>query len=554
MIEEPRAVSAGTLALGLIGAAVMQALIVAVILLPLLRRFNWPVAALITLVAVFIFDWVGVPVDAIAFGFVALAVAQPPDWIGRASLALALGGGAFAAIALLIKLNDGGGAVAIVGVGLIGLPDRRRNYALGVLAVIITLVVAWVAVGQPIGALPDYFSRGLSASEGYVDAMGSDAVGPTGQWELVVLLTAGVTLAGAAWISLAEAPRSRRLAFSACVVVLTYFTAREMFVRYDPGHANTLAFMLAVPLVMPWRRPHVAVGMTMAAGLAVASFAVLGAAGVTFEDVFNFAQKDNDLASQVSTMFSPHQTIVAAQASIRAAEGISPVIAAQLDGHCVQSEPNEVAAIFAYPGWRWCPVGALQTYAANTPELDHLDAAMYANAREGPDRVLRQAGVAIDGRFQGWQSPAAMLALLCNFKQIGLHGQWQALARIRDRCGKPRVIASIHTGANDVVSLPPPPAHSVIVAELYGLQIHHRERLETLFVRAATRTVTVNGALTFRVPPDTVTDGLIFDVPAYADVPQPFTFNLDVRTVSAAINGRAMPMTVKLLSVPIKAA
>ena len=93
----------------------------------------------------------------------------------------------------------------------------------------------------------------------------------------------------------------------------------------------------------------------------------------------------------------------------------------------------------------------------------------------------------------------------------------------------------------------------VLVAQVYGLQLHHGERLETLYARAAVRLLVANG-LGYRVVPDTVTDGLVLDVPAYADYTPPFSFNQQVNSLEAEINGAAVPFSVALLGVPIKPA
>jgi hypothetical protein len=44
----------------------------------------------------------------------------------------------------------------------------------------------------------------------------------------------------------------------------------------------------------------------------------------------------------------------------------------------------------------------------------------------------------------------------------------------------------------------------------------------------------------------------VLDAPAYADYPVPFNFNLGVHTLEGEINGKPVPMTVKLTSIPVK--
>jgi hypothetical protein len=556
LVTEPRAVTGGILLVGLLGAAAMQLALVAVVLRSLRRRFSWPIAALITLLGVSIIVSVSSglpPLDEIAFGLVAIALAQPPARARQAARTLALAGGVLAGLALLVKFNDGIGAATIVAVGLLGGVSRRRHLAIGALAFVLTTAIIWLALGEPLGALPDYVRTGISIVEGYVDAMGYNLLGATGQWELLVVILSAVVLAAAAWSSLIDAPLRRRVSLAGCVLLVHYFVAREMFVRYDAGHAAALALLLAVPLTIPWRRGQLVTGAAIATGLAVASLAAFGADGLPIGSVFEPGARASALVSDVNTVTSPQAAIAADTHDLQLVEAVPLAIVGDLDNHCVNTEPVEVSAILAYPQWRWCPIGVMQSYAAYTTELDNLDAAGYANARTGPDRVLRQ-NAAIDGRNPTWESPAAMLSLLCHFKEIGRGGQWQALARIPDRCGTPRLLGTEHSDAGDVVHVPPAPPGEVLVAQIHGLQIHRLERLKTLFARAADRSVVINGAVTFRVVPDTLTDGLILDVPRYADYAAPFSFNLAVSTIEAEINQAPAAVSVTFEAVPIRRA
>jgi len=554
LVSAPRAVTAGTLTLALAGAAAMQLALVAIALHVLRRRFSWPIAALVTLLGVSIVIWAGVPpVDEIAFGLVAIALTAPPARARKAARTLALAGGVLAGLALLVKLNDGLGTAAIVAVGLLGGVSRRRHLAIGAVTLVLTTTLAWLAIGQPIAALPDYFRTGISIVQGYVDAMGYNLLGAGGEWEVLIVIVSALILAAAAWSALADAPLRRRVSLAGCVLLVHYFVAREAFVRYDSGHAAVIALLVTVPLMVPWRSRQRLGGLAIAAALAVASLAALGGEGVGVDSVFNPLGRESALETDINTMISPQSAIAAESYDIQLASVVPPAIVDELNNHCVDAEPFAVSTIFAYSSWRWCPIGVMQSYAAYTTKLDNLDAAGYANARSGPDRVLRQ-NVAIDGRNPTWESPAAMLSLLCHFKEIRRGGQWQALARIPDRCGTPRLLAIVHSDAGDVVHVPPAPPGAVLVAAVYGLQVHNGERLKTLFSRAADRSLVINDAITFRVVPDTLTDGLILDVPRYADYRAPFNFSLDVGTIEAEINQVPVEASVTFEAVPIRRA
>lgn len=555
LVATPRAVTGGTLILGLLGAAAIQLALVAVVLRVLRERLPWPIAAVITLLGVSVIVTTGLPaLDEIAFGLVAIALTQPPARARQAARTLAFAGGVLAALALLIKLNDGGGAVAIVAVGLLGGVSRRRHLAIGALTFAVTTIVAWLALGQPLDALPDYLSTGLSLVQGYVDAMGYNVLGPAGQWYALVVILSALSLSAAAWFALAGAPLRRRTALVVCVLLVHYFVAREMLVRFEAGHGAAMALLVAIPLLIPWRRRQRVTGLAIATALAVVSLAAFGAEGVSVNAIFDPGGRAGQLVADVNTMISPQQAIESGTVDIQAVDAVPTAIVDDLNGHCVTAEPVEVSAVFAYPSWRWCPVGVMQSYAAYTTQLDNLDATGYANAHSGPDRVLRQVDATIDGRNPTWESPAAMLSLLCHFKEIARGGQWQALARIPDRCGKPRELGTVHSNAVGVVQMPAAPRGTVLVAQIEGLQIYRRERLQTLFERAAERALVINGVTTFRVAPDTLTDGLILDVPSYADYDPPFGFNLAVSSIEGEINQLPVPCSVKLVAVPIRRA
>jgi hypothetical protein len=553
LFVQPRAVTPATLAVGMIGALALEVTLVAIVLHLLRRLLPWPVAAVVALIGLSIVATPGGPaLTDVAFGLVALALSQPPERARRAATALALAGGFFAGIALLVKLNDGIGSTLIVTVGLLGAVQRRRNLAIGAAALVATTLIAWLATGQPLAAFPDYVTNGIAIVEGYVDAMGLNTLGTVGEWQVVAIFLFALAVGWGAWSSLADRPVRSRAALCLCVLIFDYFVAREMFVRYDQPHAAEMALLAVVPLMVPWRRAQLQIGSAIVLAVALASLAALGDDGLGTGSAIDLGARSSALVTAIDTVFSPGPTIAAARSAIQAGDGVPATIASELDGHCVDVEPVEIAAVFAYPGWRWCPVGVIQSYSAYTPSLDRLDAAGFANARTGPDRVLRQMNETIDGRNPVWESPAAMLSLLCHFVELGRGGNWQALKRVPDRCGRPRVIGTVHSGPSDVAAIPPAPAGTVLIGEVRGLQIYLRERLQTLFLRARERSIVINGGDDYRVIADTVGDGLILDVPPDADYAPPFNLNLAVSSMQAQISLAPVPFSVRLLAVPIR--
>jgi hypothetical protein len=544
----PTAITPGTFLTAEVLGGLMQLALVAVLLANLRRRMSWIAAILLTLIAASIEGQTGAePLTAIVFGLVVLTLTTPAPRAERAFRMLAIGGGALAGFALTVKLNDGVAVSAILAVSLLGGDARRRNLAVAAGTLLGTLVTLWLIVGEPLGALPDYLRNGYEVIVGYVEAMGHNRVGADGEWQVWVVLGSAVALSVGAWSALSAARLRQRASLVGAVVLVHYFLAREMFVRYDSGHVAFIALLVPVALMIPWTRAQRATGMALACILALATFAVLDRSVGEVVDPLGHATQ---LVDQAGDVLQPAAPIAEGRESVRLADGLPSATARALRGHCVNAEPVEIAAVWAHPAWRWCPLPVFQSYSAYTPRLDRLNAAAYADARHGPDRVLRQIH-AIDGRNPTWESPAAMLSLLCHFTEIEHTEVFQTLARVPDRCGAERTIAVIHSSLGRTIALPPPPEGAVMVASIDGLQVAGWERLETLFTRAEPRYVMVNQT-TYRVPPGTADDGLVLAVPTDADYPAPFNFNMSPHLLRVTVDGHSSgPIAVRLSAIPI---
>ncbi len=545
----PTAVTPGTFFFGEVLVGLIQLALVAVLLANLRRRMNLLGASVLTLLVASLVGWraIGEPLYGIAFGLVALTFAIPADRREQAFRRMAIGGGAFAGFAMLVKLNGGVAACAILAVGLSGSDWRRRDLTRAAASFLGTLVALWLLVGEPLGALPDYLRNSYEVIGGYVEAMGLSP-GAESQWQTLLVVGSAVALAIGAWRALdTERPR-RGAALAGAVLVVHYFVAREAFVRYGPGHFATIALLCAVALMIPWPRALRATGFALAALIAVAVFAVLAR---PVSEIINPLGDAHQFLTQARQVLHPAAPMAEGRESVKQEDAVPLAMAHALRGHCVNAEPDEIAAVWAHPGWRWCPLPVFQSYSAYTPRLDQLNAAAYADTSHGPDRVLRQADQAIDGRNPTWESPAAMLSLLCHFTEIEHSETWQTLARVPDRCGAPHTIAVIRSSLGHTITLPSPPAGAVMVASVDGLQVAGWERLETLFTRARPRYVTINET-TYRVPPGTADDGLVIAVPADADYPAPFNLNMDPHTLQATVEGHSSgAITVTLSAIPI---
>jgi hypothetical protein len=364
---------------------------------------------------------------------------------------------------------------------------------------------------------------------------------------LLLLLGSAISLSVGAWVSMAGRGRRQRLFLVLAVLTLHYFLFREMFTREGLGRGIEFALLAAVAAMIPWRGRGRLAGLVVVATLWVATFSFYPS---TLAATLVPLVRAEAMVGQLKLAFHYRTPRTASQSKlVKRVEALPVAVLAAVRGRCVTVEPVEIAVIWAYQ-LRWCPLPALQSYSAYTSRLDHLDAAAYADARSGPGGVLRRIE-AIDGRNPTWESPAAMLSLLCHFRQVASGGGWQALARVPDRCGPLEPFAVLHARLGQTLTLPSVLPGRVLVAAVDGLGVGFGERLASLFVRVAKRYVLINGQ-PYRVPPDTAPDGLLIGVPAAADYPAPFNLSMDSRTISARISGHTGgAVTIRLMTATI---
>ncbi len=96
----------------------------------------------------------------------------------RRSLWLSGALGALSAIEVLNKQSIGVSLVALTAVTILSLPGARgKHAAVAGGAGIMTFLVCWLALGQALGAVPDYLENAIQISSGYAGAMSLDAGG-----------------------------------------------------------------------------------------------------------------------------------------------------------------------------------------------------------------------------------------------------------------------------------------------------------------------------------------------------------------------------------------
>jgi hypothetical protein len=543
----PYRTSQGEYAVALLIGGLVQLALIVTLLQCLRRTFGLALAAIGTfLLASLLGEVQADPLTAVAFGLVVLTLTAPVERRVRAARWLAVAGGTVVAVAMLMKANNGIDCACVVALGLCGTPRPLRALAEGAASFCCALLAMWLLLGEPLGALPDYFRLTADYIRGYVDGAAKGTSGTAYTSLLLILFASAVVLGAGAWSSMRRFGRRPQIALTLAVLTLHYALFRESTTRAGANHGLYLALLAAVAAMLPWPRRTRVFGAVLALALWYGVFSFYPA---TPGDTLVPVTRARAMINEIRRAATP-PNITRESTLIRRVDVVPPAVLSAVRGGCVSVEPWEIAVVWAYQ-LRWCPLPALQSYDAATSTLDHLDAAAYGDPRTGPDRVLRQLG-SIDGRNATWESPAAMLALLCNFTEVARGGGWQALARVPDRCGAARPLTTLHTTLNRTVVLPAAPPGQALVADVEGLGTSFGERLASLIARVGPRSVAIDGRF-YRVPADSSGDGLVIGVPANADYAPPFNLDMRPHTFSARMAGHGnQAVTVRLETVPIQ--
>jgi hypothetical protein len=171
------------------------------------------------------------------------------------------------------------------------------------------------------------------------------------------------------------------------------------------------------------------------------------------------------------------------------------------------------------------PLPTLEPYAAYTPALDRIGAEMLASPSRAPARIVRLApdvSLAIDERNPRFEAPLATLEILCRYRELGRERVWQLLTRGADRCGAPRIRATVSASWGESIAVPElDRADALMLVRVDGAEAHGLERLKTLLLRPDRRWITLDGRR-FRLVPATAADGLLLRVSHAADYERPF--------------------------------
>jgi hypothetical protein len=551
-LELPLVADGGLAALSAIYLFATRALLAASLLSAACRSLPWAAAALLAVCVVAIAPRTtgSVPM-ALAVVWCLVALQWPgSEWARRL---LIFGGGALAAVEVLVKLNVGLTILLLVVVAAAAMPGRRgRNLAtlLGVFGVV--FAVLWFGAGQGLGNLDDYLRSSALVVSGYSEAMQVEA--PVVGWDWAAALVAGAATIAATAYAGARLARAQRFAMVAVVALLVFSLWKFGFVRHDGGHvAAFFEGLFVVWAALAWRGQARLVPFAAVAALAIVYFAAAGrAADFTIRPVSGVEQLE-------ALLVSSEDERDAARAQMQLAYGVDARILERIGDAPVDVRPWEIGIAWAY-GLNWHPLPVLQDYLAYDPELDRINAD-WLDSDRAPRFILRHLGyadssvVGIDGRFTTFDSPEATLEVLCRYRPELTTKTHQLLVRSgTDRCGEPRALARVEAGFGEPIEVPHAGPHEAVIARIHGAGAEGVERLRVFVYRAALRRVRLDDA-TANFPARNAGGGLLLAASPGADFPPPFALAPDVETLEiesedgfAASDG---PFEIEFEAIPV---
>ena len=206
-------------------------------------------------------------------------------------------------------------------------------------------------------------------------------------------------------------------------------------------------------------------------------------------------------------------------------------------GHPIHVEPIETAVAWAYD-LDLRPLPVFQGYQAYTPRLDRLNAEAVL-ASDAPSRILFGTHAPVDGRVGGWESPAAMRAILCRYQAFLQRGGWLVMGRAENRCGPERPIATRTARWGEPVPVPPPSPDGMVIVKIHGMEPGLGERLRAALHKGRERSVRFDDRTPARMVADTAGEGLLLHAPPGVDLPEGFTKAPQPETMAVDIEGGA---------------
>lgn len=286
----------------------------------------------------------------------------------------------------LVKLS--GVPVAVLSVAYCFLVlARRGEWSRAVVVLVapfVTLVVAWLAVGQPLSSLWDWARTAVMVVGGYSQALAQ--AGPFVYVVVFVTSGAAITLIVLARLG-SERGRLERIAFAALTAATCFLAFKSGFVRQDAHVLLAASSLLAVVAVVVCRLPRLAACAVGAVGV-VTWFVMAHAAAVSTPQIVGDALQRAwlDAPRAAADRLFRSDRLEARYEAAEAAIRRDPRMPQVAPGGSYDLYTSELSFLFAQ-GVDWSPRPAVQSRTAYTPGLAELDRA-HLESGDRPDHLL----------------------------------------------------------------------------------------------------------------------------------------------------------------------
>jgi hypothetical protein len=529
----------------------------------LLRRVvpRWLTATLLALGLPFLLGgvelmgWHGTPLPVLLGALAvmwAVTIAVSPR---RTPLPMVAALGGFGAFVSLVKVDAGILCISALAIALVANDlrvDRGAGLARATGVFVLTLAggaaAMWLLTGQRLGDAPEWVHRSLDIITGYASAMGLEDPDLWFEYMAALLL---VVLIGVGVVSSRSTTRDQKVALVAVLTPVMVIAFRQGFVRH-PQHAITffvLTGFVTIAVAPTVRRP-------IAITLAAATLVIVGVAGsFSLRDRFDPGARAETARALLRTVADSSERDRARHNRdiVRAEYGFSPSFLEPIGAATVAIQPFDLMAAYAYPELDWRPLPVFQDYSAYTSTLDEANANALRSP-EAPEFIVRQPGLAIDGRWPRWEPPEATLELACRYREVGRENGWVLLQRGENRCGELRTVSTAEQAFGETVTVPA--ADDVlVVARFAGIDDAWLDRLRTALFRAPEYFVDIGDGGRRRVVPGSQTGWHVVHAPECVSglVDGQTTNPTSLRFLSDAwAPGNARSVTTEFAVVPIE--
>jgi hypothetical protein len=317
-------------------------------------------------------------------------------------------------ILILCAATTGLCAIAFVG-------HRRLLAALVcVAAPAIAMAVCWLLAGQPLTALPDYFTGMLPIASGYTEAMAVEGHVAEVWLFLIACLSMLLVIAIQRKIS-----RPARVFLLLIFSLYLFIAFKAGFVRHD-GHAMIAGVgMLLAALLLPFAFSNKSTALLIAVALCCwwqidRQYARTTVPGVVDSVASTYANAWRGLVHRLAGDGRLDNEFRKSVASIRA-QAAFPVLAGTTDVYSFDQE------YLIASGNTWSPRPVFQSYSAYTPGLAEKNRQFLLGAH-APDNILFRMEP-IDGRVPSLEDGASWPVLLQRYKPVRLEHDFLVLRK-----------------------------------------------------------------------------------------------------------------------------